>query len=99
VVTIYDSSAFTGDKLNIDANVVAFLAGVGVKVFYGAIEKLIEVVAQRFNIGTPEEKAKTPTEILAAYLGRQLAVADDDTKKKLVKEMISELPTEAAAET
>jgi hypothetical protein len=101
VVTIYDPSAFTEDKLNIDANAVAFLAGVGVKVFYGAIEKLIEIIAQRFNIGTPEAKAKTPVEILSEYLGRQLAVAiegEDEPRQKLIKEMISELSTEAAPE-
>lgn len=43
---------FKTEHLNLDANALAFFAGVGVKVFYGAIEKTIDTLAEKFNIGS-----------------------------------------------
>ena len=59
VVYIYDPGSFTEKNIDLDANAVAFFTGVGVRVIYGGIEKTINVLAQKFNIGNAAARTST----------------------------------------
>jgi hypothetical protein len=47
---IYDDENITSVAVNLDANVVAFLTGVSVKVVYGAIEKSVQSLSDALNL-------------------------------------------------
>ncbi len=54
---IYDpKSGLDSAHLKFDTNAIAFFTGVGVRVFYGGIEKLIDVIAEKFNLGKGKDK-------------------------------------------
>lgn len=54
-VVIYDVKAFTEVGAHLSANAVAFLAGVGVRVIYGALEKTIDVLVEKLKLGGSQE--------------------------------------------
>ena len=89
--TILTNNTQSGKSFNLTANATAFLVGVGVRVFYGGIEKIIDVVAQRFNIGVSGEK-KPDAEIIKDYLTQQLELSDDPATQKALKELIIQIP-------
>lgn len=47
---IYEPSSLTTSEVNLDANAVAFLTGVGVKVVYGGIERTVASLGQALNL-------------------------------------------------
>ena len=54
---IYDPNGWLdSEHLNFDTNAIAFFTGVGVRVFYGGIEKFIDVIAEKFNLGKGKDK-------------------------------------------
>ena len=57
IMYLYDTEGFTSKELNLDANAVAFLVGMGVKVVYGAIEKTVESFSEKLGL---EALRKTP---------------------------------------
>ena len=59
VVTIFDSSTFTEAGVNLEDSAIAFLAGLGVKVVYGAIERTVETLASKLNLDALR-KARPP---------------------------------------
>jgi len=58
----YDDQNISSAEMKLDANLVAFFAGVSVKVAYGSIEKSVEALAEAINIkkrkkpGAPSER-------------------------------------------
>jgi hypothetical protein len=75
---------------------VAFLAGLGVKVVYGAFEKLIDTLVQTFNLdsprGAPSDKVK-----VREYLALRLSdpkVANDPKMRDAIVSMIRGLGLE-----
>ena len=50
VLMIYDPSAATSEAIPLSSSAVGFLAGLGVKVVYGAFESTIEFLAKKFGV-------------------------------------------------
>jgi hypothetical protein len=63
------------DGVNVDAVAVAILTGLGVKVIYGAIENLIDALADRFNLGSVSQAQPASASAVAAALAPPLAAA------------------------
>lgn len=60
-VIIYDKNAFT--RLDLSANALAFISGMGVRVIYGALEKTVDLLVEKLNLSEPREiapKAASP---------------------------------------
>ncbi|HEX7028255.1 MAG TPA: hypothetical protein VF268_13525, partial [Gammaproteobacteria bacterium] len=81
----------------ISIEALAFLAGLGVKVVYGAFEKLIDTIVEKFNLDSlrraPSDKAK-----VREYFALQLSdpkVANDPQKRDAIVSMMKELGVEA----
>ncbi|MFC1684623.1 hypothetical protein ACFL0R_04010 [Pseudomonadota bacterium] len=89
---IYDPQSFSGGGLNLDANAVAFITGVGVRVVYGAIEKTVAVLAEKLNLESLYQQQEGSP--VVAWLNTQLATTDTEKepeKRKLILAMIDEL--------
>lgn len=98
-VTFYIISPdhLTSDGVPIETKTLAFLAGLGVKVVYGAFEKLIDTIVEKFNLDAlrraPSDKAK-----VREYFALQLSdpkVANDPQKREAIVNMMKELGVEA----
>lgn len=64
VVRLFDLKELgTIEGANIDAIAVAFLVGLGVKVVYGAFEKMVEVLAEKMNLGTIRRSRGQPSAV------------------------------------
>jgi hypothetical protein len=94
-VTFYiiEPTKLTSNGVPIEAKTLAFLSGLGVKVVYGAFEKLVDTIVEKFNLDSlrraPTDKAK----LLEQY-ALQLTdpkVADNPKKRDAVLEMIRDL--------
>lgn len=93
VVYLYDPASLTDGKVRLDANAIAFLAGVGTKVVYGAIEKTIETLGEKMNLAALRGGRNYDTAI-RGYLSKRLASTDavaEPDKRKLLKDLIDEL--------
>ncbi|NOT12452.1 MAG: hypothetical protein HOP23_11570 [Methylococcaceae bacterium] len=91
---IYDSSLFTNTGINLDANAIGFLTGIGVKVVYGALEKTIESLSSFMNLDTIRKDRGSHKEI-RRYLNEKISAlgesAEDQQKRKVIQEIVSEL--------
>lgn len=76
VVQLFDLRELGGGETELDANAVAFLVGLGVKIVYGAIEKLIQTVADKLNLAAVR-RAQTEGAALRRFLNQQLAEATE----------------------
>ncbi len=88
---IYDPSSFVGSGLNLDANAVAFITGVGVRVVYGAIEKTIALLAETLNLKSLSRQHEGSP--VVSWLNEQLAKTDSDKeeeKRRLLMELLDE---------
>ena len=93
VTILYDPEFFQNDEINQTANAIAFLSGVGVKVIYGAIEKLINVMSEKFNLGS-QEHISSANENIRTFLMQQLALTgeEDVQRKEWFKSLLAEVP-------
>jgi hypothetical protein len=48
---IYASESYTQKGIHLDASVIAFLAGLSVKLVYGVLEKIIDTLYNKFDLG------------------------------------------------
>jgi len=91
---LYDSAVFTSSGLQLDANALGFLTGVGVKVVYGAIEKTIDALGSAMNLDALRT-AGADTASVRRYLNEQLeklgASEGDEQKKETILTLLSEL--------
>ncbi len=91
---IYDSSVFTNTGMNLDANAIGFLTGIGVKVVYGALEKTIETLSSFMNLDSIKKESGNRKEI-QRYLNEKLSALgesiDDQEKRKVIHEILLEL--------
>lgn len=78
-------------ETGIDENAASFLIGLSVKVFYGAIEKTVNEVAERFNltsIKSPKSKVlSVEEEALEAIKNDKLSTAESQQLIELMKKM------------
>lgn len=98
-VTFYiiSPAAITPEGVPIEAKTLAFLAGLGVKVIYGAFEKLVDAIVEKFNLDSlrraPSDAAK-----VREYFALQLSdpkIADDPKKRDAIIGMMKELGVKA----
>lgn len=91
---IYDSSAFTSAGLQLDANAMGFLAGIGVKVVYGALEKTIEALGSAMNLDALR-KAKTEKSEIRSFINQEIAklgdTEEDQAKRKVLAAVLANL--------
>jgi len=88
---IYDPNSFASSGINLDANAVAFITGVGVRVVYGAIEKTIALLAEKLNLKSLSQQHEGSP--VVSWLNEQLAKTDADKeaeKRKLLMELLDE---------
>ena len=82
---IYLSLAFGSENAalgiqSIGPNVFAFLAGLGTKIVYGGLEKIVESLAEKMELGKLRPRPRTVDEEMA-FLTRELARTDPATEK------------------
>jgi len=91
---IYDESAFGSSGVNLDANAIGFLTGIGVKVVYGAMEKTIEQLSTLMNLDSLKSDKKDNSEI-RRYLNEKnstLTDSESDKNKRIaIQELLSDL--------
>jgi hypothetical protein len=77
----------------IEAKTLAFLAGLGVKVVYGAFEKLVDTLVEKFNLGSLRRAPTDKARLLEQY-AQQLTdpkVADNSKKRDAILDLIKDL--------
>lgn len=72
---IYDPKLFSEEGFKLGASAIGFLTGVGVKIVYGAIEKTVQVLAEKMNLETVKRDG-TDTVPIRHYLAEQLSRVD-----------------------
>lgn len=91
---IYDESAFGDSGINLDANAIGFLTGIGVKVVYGSLEKTIEKLSSFMNLESIK-KAKTDNNEIRRYLNEKISTLgeseDDKSKRAAFQELLDNL--------
>lgn len=65
---------------SIGPNVFAFLAGLGTKIVYGGLEKIVESLAEKMELGKLRPRPRTVDEEMA-FLTRELARTDPTTEE------------------
>lgn len=93
VIFLYDEETFGAEAINLDAKAIAFFTGVGVKLVYGAIEKTIEQLAEKFNFAAIR-RARTEEGPIRAYIEQQLAQTDPEKqpdRRKVLLEILDGL--------
>lgn len=91
---VYDSSVFTSAGLQLDANAIGFLTGIGVKVVYGALEKTIEALGSAMNLDALH-KAQTEKSGIRSFLNQEIAklgnTDEDQLKRKVLAALVADL--------
>jgi hypothetical protein len=68
---VYELFKMQGDVNGVSLTICAFLAGLGVRVVYGAFEKLLDMIAEKLAIRTSTSQAKADArELIAEELKR-----------------------------
>jgi len=89
---IFNADSFSGDKLYLGANAVAFITGVGVRVVYGAIEKAVALLAEKLDLKGLSQGSRNLSVI--SWLNEQLAktsASEEIEKHKLLTELLNEI--------
>lgn len=97
VFHIYDIAVLGGGEGMLDADVLAFFTGVGVKVVYGAIERAVDGIAETINVGAIRRKPPQPREA-KDLLTNMLAKTDPKAapeRQRAILDIIDELDRRA----
>ncbi|HEY3486504.1 MAG TPA: hypothetical protein VGL10_00425 [Gammaproteobacteria bacterium] len=90
-VTLYviNPAALTEDGIPLEAKSFAFLIGLGVKIVYGAFEKLVDTLADKFNLNAlRRQQDNTQTRDFIACALANPAFADDPKKREVLLELL-----------
>lgn len=92
-VTLYliNPAALSSNGIPLEAKSVAFLVGLGVKVVYGAFEKLVDTLVEKFNLDSVRRQQPGDKGQLRDFLACALAdpeVAKDPKKRELLLELM-----------
>lgn len=93
VVQLFELSVVGDGESPLKANAVAFLVGLGAKIVYGALEKLVLTMSEKLNLDTVRQ-TQSPTSEVHAFLNQRLAeaMADEDSpRRKLYESVIEDL--------
>ncbi len=93
VAHIYDVSQLEGDAQNLGEDVLAFFAGLGVKVVYGAFERTVEVLSEKLNLGAGRRMEPNRQDVSAALTKRlaEINKEKDPAKHQAVVDLIEEI--------
>ncbi len=85
VLYLFDPALFSEDHLPLDYKAVAFLVGLSVKLVYGALEKLVHVLVEKFDLGSLR-RGKSEVNPVFSFLNEELAdpLSVEDPKRKEV---------------
>lgn len=88
VVFIFNPTAFSTDELPLESKSLAFLTGLGVKVVFGAFEKVVDTLVDKFNLDSMKNSGRqSSVESLRVLISEMIAELDDEdeeTKKALI---------------
>lgn len=90
VLYLFDPAALSEEALPLDYKAVAFLVGLGVKVVYGALEKLVNVLVEKFDLGALRQAPATRNDVLT-FLSEELSdptSGADPKRKAMVVELM-----------
>ncbi len=90
---IYSPESFTSESLTLDANAMAFLTGVGVKVFYGALEKLIAELAKLLKLPSDFPKQQQSINEFLLQQLESLEAESDSAKVEYLHELMDKTKT------
>ena len=68
---LYDPLVFVSEGFRLAASAIGFMTGVGVKIVYGAIERAIEVIAAKMNLGAAKDDQRGQS-VIRDFLTTQL---------------------------
>lgn len=89
-VYLFNPAAFTQDQLPLEAKSMAFLVGLSVKVVYGAFEKLLQTLIEKFNLDSLRKDGQGKgRNLLNLEIAKQLSdpdiEADVEKQKALIR--------------
>lgn len=84
---IYDAKTFTNAGINLNANALGFLCGIGVKVVYGALEKTIAAISNAMNLDSVKKATPSNKEAMTAFLTEQMA-DPDPSRRKVISDLL-----------
>jgi hypothetical protein len=93
ITYIVDPDAFSSVSLSITA--VAFLTGLGTKIVYGALEKLIALLADKMNLDTVRE-GRTSKSAVSEFLTGEIARTDPKAQSARYKMLVELLDAHAS---
>lgn len=92
VLYLFDPTVLSDDDLPLDYKAIAFLVGLGVKVVYGALEKLVNVLAEKFSLGALRREPAQQNDV-RAFISKQLSdpvIAKDEKSKAVLVALLQE---------
>jgi hypothetical protein len=92
---VYDPASFTEPGLRLDANAVAFLAGIGVRVVYGAIERTVALLGQKLNLDALRRERGRSSPVVG-FLTEELAKVDPEKepeRRKMLQALLNKAST------
>ena len=89
ITYIIDPSAF--GELTLNTAAIAFLTGLGTKVVYGALQRLIQILGDKMNLQVLREQ-KSKKDLVTEFLAKEISNTDPDTepdKYKTLTELLN----------
>lgn len=88
-VYLFNPTAFTKDELPLEAKSLAFLVGLSVKVVYGAFEKIVQTLIEKFNLDSlKREGLDQGKNLMRLEIAKQLADPDLDSSQEKQQALI-----------
>ena len=92
ITYIIDPSAF--GKLTLNTAAIAFLTGLGTKVVYGALQRLIQILGDKMNLQLLREQ-RSKKDLVTEFIAKELSATDPDKETEKYKILTGLLNTRA----
>lgn len=95
-IDFFDLNIILNNEVDYDENIIAFIIGLGVKVVYGAFERMVESLASKMNLNAIKQ-IRTQSVDARSYLKNKLSDAeekDDTERKKIISSLLEEINNE-----
>jgi hypothetical protein len=98
-VTLYliDPAALSSNGIPLESKSIAFLVGLGVKVVYGAFEKMVDTLVDKFNLESVRRQQPPDNTQLRDFLACALAdpaIAKDAKKREVLLDLMRNLSSQ-----
>ncbi len=94
IVYIIDPSTF--GEVTLNSTAIAFLTGLGTKVVYGGLQRLIQILADKMNLQSLREPDRKK-DIVTQFLAKEIANTDPDSETEKYEFLTGLLDARAAA--